>query len=65
MGRLIFRALQCEMEPDYIPFSGIRRNFSWGGFQSSKICLCIKIESMIRKNIKQAAIQYVNVVKQL
>jgi len=36
-----------------------------GGFQSAKSFLCIKIESMIRKNIKQAAIQYVNVVKQL
>jgi len=36
-----------------------------GGFQSAKIFLCTKIESMIRKNIKQAAIQYVNVVKQL
>jgi len=36
-----------------------------GGFQSAKILLCTKIESMIRKNIKQAAIQYVNVVKQL
>ena len=36
-----------------------------GGVQSAKIFLCTKIESMIRKNIKQAAIQYVNVVKQL
>jgi len=36
-----------------------------GGFQSAKIFLCTKIESMIRKNIKQAAKQYVNVVKQL
>jgi len=36
-----------------------------GGFQSAKIFLCTKIESMIRKNIKQAAVQYVNVVKQL
>ena len=36
-----------------------------GRFQSAKIFLCTKIESMIRKNIKQAAIQYVNVVKQL
>jgi len=45
--------------------SGVRRKFSWGGFRSAKIFLCIKIESMIRKNIKQAAIQYVNVVKQL
>ena len=45
--------------------SGVRRKFSWGGFQSAKIFLCTKIESMIRKNIKQAAIQYVNVVKQL
>jgi len=36
-----------------------------GVFQSTKIFLCTKIESMIRKNIKQAAIQYVNVVKQL
>jgi len=36
-----------------------------GGVQSAKIFLCIKIESMIRKNIKQAAIQYANVVKQL
>jgi len=36
-----------------------------GGFQSAKVFLCTKIESMIRKNIKQAAIQYVNVVKQL
>ena len=47
-------------------------NYQWrtqkifmGGFQSAKIFLCTKIESMIRKNIKQAAIQYVNVVKQL
>ena len=39
-------------------------NFN-GGFQSAKIFLCTKIESMVRKNIKQAAIQYVNVVKQL
>jgi len=45
--------------------SGVRRKFSWGGFQSAKIFLCTKIESMIRKNIKKAAIQYVNVVKQL
>jgi len=36
-----------------------------GGFQSAKIFLCTKIESMISKNITQAAIQYVNVVKQL
>jgi len=36
-----------------------------GVFQSTKIFLCTKIEGMIRKNIKQAAIQYVNVVKQL
>jgi len=36
-----------------------------GGFESAKMFLCTKIESMIRKNIKQAAIQYVNVVKQL
>jgi len=36
-----------------------------GVFQSAKIFLCSKIESMIRKNIKQAAIQYVNVVEQL
>jgi len=36
-----------------------------GGFQSAKIFLCTKIESMTRKNIKQAAVQYVNVVKQL
>ena len=45
--------------------SGVRKKFSWGGFHSAKIFLCTKIESMIRKNIKQAAIQYVNVVKQL
>ena len=45
--------------------SGEGRKFSWGWFQSAKIFLCTKIESMIRKNIKQAAIQYVNVVKQL
>jgi len=45
--------------------SGVRRKFSWGGFQSAKIFLCTKVESMIRKNIKQAAIQHVNVVKQL
>jgi len=44
---------------------GVRRKFSWRGFQSAKIFLCTEIESMIRKNIKQAAIQYVNVVKQL
>jgi len=36
-----------------------------GGFQSAKIFHFTKIESMKRKNIKQAAIQYVNVVKQL
>jgi len=48
-----------------LALSGVRRKFSWGGFQSSKIFLCTKIESMIRKNIKQAAIQYVNIVKQL
>jgi len=36
-----------------------------GVFQSAKIFLCTKIESMIRKNIKQAAIQYVNFAKQL
>jgi len=36
-----------------------------GGFQSAQIFLCTKIESMIRKNIKQAAIQYANGVKQL
>ena len=35
-----------------------------GGVQSAKIFLCTKIKSMIRKNIKQAPIQYVNVVKQ-
>jgi len=46
-------------------FSGVRRKFSWGGFHSAKIFLCTKIESMIKKNIKKAAIQYVNVVKQL
>jgi len=40
-------------------------NFHGGGFQKAKIFLCTKIESMIIKNIKQAAIQYVNVVKQL
>ena len=40
-------------------------NFHGGGVQRAKIFLCTKIESMIRKNIKQAAIQYVNVVKQL
>jgi len=40
-------------------------NFHGGGFQSAKNFLCTKIESMIRKNIKQTAIQYVNVVKQL
>ena len=40
-------------------------NFHGGGFQSAKIFLCTKIESMIRKNIKQAAIPHVNVVKQL
>jgi len=39
--------------------------FMGGGFQSAEIFLCTKMESMIRKNIKQAAIQYVNVVKQL
>ena len=39
--------------------------FMGGGFQRAKIFLCTKIESMIRKNIKQAAIQYVNIVKQL
>ena len=44
--------------------SGVRRKFSWG-FQRAKNFLCTKIKSMIRKNIKQAAIQYVNVVKQL
>jgi len=40
-------------------------NFHGGGFQSAKIFLCTKIDSMIRKNIKQAAMQYVNIVKQL
>jgi len=45
--------------------SGVRTKFSWWRFQNAKIFLCTKIESMIRKNIKQAAIQYVNVVKQL
>jgi len=42
-----------------------QKMFMGGGFQSAKIFLCTKIESMMRINIKQAAIQYVNVVKQL
>ena len=54
------------------PFHHIYKHDQWrmqkifmGGFQSAKIFLCTKIESMIRKNIKQAAIQYLNVVKLL
>ena len=58
-----YRFLRCSFIQGYLQWC--TQKIFMGGFQSAKIFLCIKIESMIRKNIKQAAIQYVNVVKQL
>jgi len=55
----LYRKVACIWSVTYA------ENFHGRRFQSAKIFLCTKIESMIRKNIKQAAIQYVNVVKQL
>jgi len=54
-----------ELETHHCTQWRMQKIFMGGGFQSANIFLCTKIESMIRKNIKQAAIQYVNVVKQL